>query len=104
MIVVDHAPSSWYLLRDGDRLLLDVNCSHGAVGYGWVMALTADETARYRAEGRAAIDRLAAHVQDSAPGVPGSTSPYVGRDLGHDLDGPIALAVSDWRRVHGRKR
>ena len=104
MIVVEHAEHEWFLLQDGDRLLLDVACSHGAVGYGWVMALTADETARYRAEGRAAIDRLAIDVQDSAPGVLGSPSPYVGRDLGHVLDGPIALAVSDWRRVHGRTR
>ena len=104
MIVVDQAEHAWFLLQDGDRLLLDVNCTHGAVSYGWVMALSAEEGERYRAEGRSAIDRLADDVQHSAPGVLGSASPYVGRDLGRDLDGPIALAVSDWRRVHGRKR
>ncbi|WP_369942346.1 hypothetical protein [Xanthomonas medicagonis] len=41
MQVVDHEPHAWFLLRDGDTLLLDVNCSHGAVGYAWTMALTA---------------------------------------------------------------
>jgi len=101
MIVVDHAPHWWFLLRDGERLLLDVHCSHGPVDYGWVMALTDDERARYEADGRNYLDALAVHVQDSAPGVLGSTSRFVGRDLGRGLDAAIGEAIAAWRAAGG---
>src|SRR6478609_781781 len=39
MQVIDHEPSSWFLVRDGERLFLDVNCSHGAVSYDFAMEL-----------------------------------------------------------------
>ena len=33
MKVIDHEPGLWFLPGDDDRLFLDVNCEHGAVGY-----------------------------------------------------------------------
>jgi hypothetical protein len=100
MIVVDEGPAAWFLLRDGERWLLDVNCSHSAVTYGWVMALTAQELADYEAGGRAFLDVLAADVHQTAPGVLGSGSPYRGRDLGRGLDKAVGAAVAEWRKRH----
>ena len=96
MIVVDHAPSWWFLVQDGDVLLLDVHCSHGAVDYPWTMALTADEAARYRAEGRGFLDTLAKDVQWTAPGVLGSGSPYRGRDIGGERRKPVTAEIARW--------
>lgn len=62
MQVVEHEPHAWFLLRDGDTLLLDVNCSHGPVGYAWTMALTAQEVEQFRALGRDFIAQLAERV------------------------------------------
>jgi hypothetical protein len=46
MMVLDCAPHGWFLLRDGDAYLLDVNCNHGAVDYPFLTALDETELAR----------------------------------------------------------
>jgi len=81
MTVIDHEPSGWFLLRDGARLLLDVNCSHGAVGYSFLVALNDAEVQTYEVQGRNFISRLAYEIHYSAPGVRGNTSPYRERGL-----------------------
>ena len=89
MTVLDHEPSGWFLVADGERLLLDVNCSHGAVSHQFLMELNASERAAYEARGHSFISELASKIQDSAPGAAGSASPYRERNL----------AVADQRRV-----
>ena len=81
MTVIDHEPSAWFLVRDGERLLLDVNCSHSAVSYPFLMALNETEREAYAARGHQFISELAEKIQDSAPGVIGNVSPYRDRDL-----------------------
>ena len=98
MQVVDHEPYAWFLLHDGNTLLLDVNCSHGAVGYEWTMVLNAEEVAHFHALGRDFIAQLAERVQWTAPGVLGSTSPYLGRKVDVDIREQVNLAVKAWNQ------
>jgi len=81
MQVIDHEPGGWFLVQDGEKLFLDVNCSHGAVSYDFVMELNDRERSGYAMEGRTFIAALAEKVQSSAPGVRGSPSPYGHRHL-----------------------
>ena len=81
MNVIDHEPSAWFLVRDGERLLLDVNCSHSAASYPFLMALNETEREAYATRGHTYISELADKIQYSGPGVIGSVSPYRDRDL-----------------------
>lgn len=81
MKVIDHQPHAWFLLDDQGVLYLDVNCSHGAVGYSVLVALNAGETSAYADQGRAYIDDLAQDIQNSAPGAVSSVSPFKSRNL-----------------------
>src|SRR4051812_13975507 len=81
MKVRDHAPQHWFLFEEAGTLYLDVNCSHSAFGYTFMVELNAEEAARYRVEGRAFLDWLAGRIQDTAPNLSVSTSPYKGRDV-----------------------
>ncbi|KAB7769693.1 hypothetical protein [Xanthomonas maliensis] len=101
MNVLDHEPHRWYLLQDEGTLLLDVHCSHGPVDYCWTMALSQDETSGYLENGREFLNRLADQVQNSAPGVLGSHSPFKGRNL-HPGCGDRVLAAT--RRWHDAAR
>jgi len=82
MTVIDHEPSGWFLVRDGMRLLLDVNCSHSAVSHQFLMQLNDVERDAYAARGHEFLSELAEKVQASAPGVIGTASPYRARNLG----------------------
>lgn len=95
--VVDHEPAGWFLLRDGDRLFLDVNCNDGAVGYSWLIELDPSERRDYDDEGRASLHRLARAIQDSAPGARDSTSVYRDRDLTDTRGQEVLDAVVRWR-------
>jgi hypothetical protein len=68
MQVVDHEPHAWLLFKTADVLLLDVNCSHGAVGYDVMIELSVAEEAEYLQKGHAYLNGLAHAVQDSGPG------------------------------------
>lgn len=81
MIVLDEEPYRWLLLDEDGRLYLDVSCSHSAVDYLFLMALTGEEAALFRERGRGYLDDLSAGIQWSAPGVRGSRSPYKARSL-----------------------
>ena len=87
MLVLDHEPSGWFLVKDGERLLLDVNCSHSAVSYEFLMELNAREREAHSLRGHQFLSELAQRVQDSAPSVLGSASPFRDRVLrGRDRD------------------
>ena len=100
MDVLDHEPHWWFLLQDGDALLLDVHCSHGPVDYDWTMVLNDGEVAQYRAAGRAFINSLAEKVQWTAPGARGSSSPCLGRNLGASARQQVSAAIMHWRKGH----
>jgi hypothetical protein len=92
MQVVDHEPQAWFLFQEGNALILDVNCNHGAVGYGVMIQLSAEESSEYAREGHAYLNRLAEAVQDAGPG------------RGHQLRDVTAVyskastaAVREWR-------
>lgn len=102
MTVVDHEPSGWFLVADGVRLLLDVNCSHGAVSYQFLMELDESERAACSTGGHAYLSALAEEINQSAPGVTGSTSPYRERNLqGAERSMVDAVSIA-WLRERGR--
>lgn len=101
MIVRDHEPQWWFLLEDGERLLFDVNCSHGAVSYSWLMALNTEETAKFKATGKAFLNELAKEVQWSAPGVRGSTSAFLGRNICQSFGKAATEAIDQWHAKGG---
>ena len=98
MKVLDHEPQWWFLLEDEGALFLDANCNHSFVGYDFLLRLDAEETAKYRTEGRAYISWLADAIQNSAPILEGSKSKYKGRDLSKDYSERVTEAVNQWRQ------
>lgn len=53
MIVIDHAPADWFLLRADSRYWLDINCTISATGFSLLLALNASEQADVLADGHA---------------------------------------------------
>ncbi|GAA1914810.1 hypothetical protein [Nocardioides hwasunensis] len=100
MEVLNHAPAAWYLLADGDALLLDVNCNHGAIGYSVLIELSDAERDRWTQEGRDYLDTLSHDIHFSAPIVSnppyGEVSPYRARDLTRTRRGEVSDAVRRW--------
>ena len=97
MHVLDQEPWRWTLVQDGDELLFDALCSHGAVDYTFLIVLNASETSCFRAEGRAYLTWLAHDVHMSAPGVRGNASPYLPRRFSLQRDEAFTEAVKVWR-------
>jgi hypothetical protein len=93
--VLDHEPAAWFLLEEGQRLYLDVNCNHHIVGYTILISLDDEELARFRSEGRPFLDELSADIQQSGAGVL-PTSPYTARDLTRTLGEDVMRAVAGW--------
>jgi hypothetical protein len=90
--VIDHEPQGWFLFKDGIALLIDVNCSHGAVGYSIMIQLNAEEEFEYSLKGHAFLNWLAQAVQDSGPG-----SDYQLRDVSATYGKESLTAVSEWQ-------
>lgn len=103
MKVVEHAHAAWFLLADGEALLLDVNCNHGAFGYSVLIELDPDERTRWERDGRDYLDELARSVHDSAPAA-NEVSPYRARDLTRTRPGEVGDAVRRWREATGTPR
>lgn len=97
MQVLDQEAWCWTLGQDGDVLLFDAHCSHSAFDYTFLIALDASETARFQAEGRAYLTKLAEDIHMSAPGVRGNSSPYLLRRLSAQQDEAFTEAVKAWR-------
>jgi len=95
--VVDSEDQMWILFRDSDRLLFDANCNHSAFGYSFLIELKHHETEAYQQRGREYLNDLWRVIQDSAPVVRGSTSPFKGRDLSKELGDATTVAFHDWK-------
>ena len=96
MDVIAEGPTAWYLLRDGDALLLEARCSHSAVDYGWLVELNAGERAGWAERGGAWIDELAQAIHYSAPGVIGNNSPYRDRKVDAARGQQVGEAIAAW--------
>lgn len=96
MRVVDHEPQWWFLLEEEGSLFLDANCNHSAVGYDFLVELSAEERRAYEHGGREFISRLATEIQDTAPIVKGSTSRFKGRDMSRTYSDKVTKAVAKW--------
>ena len=94
--VLEYGPQAWYLLSDGDRLYLDVNCNHSFVGYSFTMQLNLEEVAEYRRRRRAYIDELAHAIQRSAPGISGTGSIYKERLVAAEVSAEVNDAIRVW--------
>jgi hypothetical protein len=92
--VVDHEPHAWFLFKEGNALLLDVNCNHGAVGYDVMIHLSAVEESEYSQKGHTYLNWLAQAVQDSGPGCG-----YQSRDVSAIYSKESMAAVNAWRGV-----
>lgn len=95
--MLDYEPQWWFLLEDGDRFLVDANCNHSFVGYDFMIELNAQELVSYQAEGRTFIERLVREIQDTAPILIVSTSPFKGRDISKIYREQVTSAVKEWR-------
>ncbi len=95
--VIDLESQSWILFRNAETLLLDVNCSHSAFGYSFLMELNGEEVDDYERRGREALNELADRIQYSAPMVRGSRSPYTGRALSREWGEATSKALADWK-------
>jgi hypothetical protein len=74
MEVVDHEPAVWFLFEREGGLFLDVNCSHSAFGYCYMIQLSAEELSEYEKGGHEYLGKLAHEIHYSAPAVNGSTA------------------------------
>ena len=100
MDVIHHGPHAWFLVKDGDALLLDARCSHGPAEYSVVIELDEAERQAYAARSRAYLNQLAQAIHESAPGVRGSTSPYRSRVLGPARANQVQQAILAWLQAH----
>lgn len=92
MHVIDNEPHSWFLFKEADALLLDVNCNHGPAGYSVMIQLNAEEESEYSRKGHAFLNWLAQVVQDSGPG-----HGYQLRNLSATYAKESIAALNEWR-------
>lgn len=97
MRVLDHEPGLWFLVEDGDDLLVDGNYSNSFFGYAYPIRLAPEEAKAYRREGRGAIHALVAQIQHSVPVSPRSSSPFLGRRLDADTTSRMHKAIRAWK-------
>lgn len=90
MVVVDHEPGGWFLLRDDAGYVMDVNCSRSFVSYTAVLRLTPEEAAEIEAYGREAVDKRARAIQYSP-------SQYAHRYGDRTLVAASDAAIQRWR-------
>ena len=90
MVVVDHEPHAWFLLRDGSGYVLDVNCSQSFVSFSAVLRLTPDEVVRIVQQGHKAADDLARSIQHTP-------SEYSTRCGDPTLESASLAAIKGWQ-------
>lgn len=90
MIVIDHVPADWFLLREDNRYWLDINCSMSATGFSLLLPLSATELADVLVDAHAACARLAAQVQ-------ARPHAYAVRDCSALHGNHVLAAVYAWR-------
>jgi hypothetical protein len=97
MKVVDHEPHVWFLFKEGNALMLDVNCNNGPAGYSVMIELSAEEESEYSQQGHSYLNWLAQAVQDSGPG-----SDSQQRDVSALYSKESMAAVKEWRAGQNR--
>ena len=97
MNVVDSEPSWWFLLEEDGALFLDGNYEASFIGYDCMIQLTEEEAQQYKARGRQFINWLAGDVQDTAPVLKASTSPYKSRRITGALSERALEAIEQWK-------
>lgn len=96
MRVLHNRPHAWFLLEDGNELILDVNCNYSFVGYSFAMLLNQRERNRFREEGTEFIDDLADQINQSAPIAIASTSKFKSRKVEDSFTEQISAAIAIW--------
>lgn len=92
MHVIDHEPHSWFLLKAGGQLFLDVYCNHSAFGYSVMILLDDQEAAAYASQGALYLNQLAQAVQDVGPG-----RGYQLRDITASYGKADLAAIQQWQ-------
>ncbi|SFI02733.1 hypothetical protein SAMN04515618_10870 [Collimonas sp. OK307] len=103
MKILDHEPQQWFLVQDGDAVLLDVACSHSAFQYDFQLELNEAEKAAYAEGGHTYLNRLTYSIHYSAPGVIGNSSPYKSRKLEAVKVAQMQISILSWVRENGTK-
>ncbi|CAN5228036.1 hypothetical protein BH09PSE6_BH09PSE6_03270 [soil metagenome] len=94
--VVDYGPQAWFLLTDGEALLLEARCSSSAVDYSWLIELSEEERATLLERGHPYLDELADAIHHSAPASQTSKSRYKDRNLDHARAAEVTAAIRAW--------
>jgi len=95
--VIDSEKNWWFLLEEDGALYLDGNYEASFVGYDCMIRLTDEEVVQYQKRGREFISWLASDVQNTAPILKVSTSPYKGRRLTGLLSERALNAIDQWK-------
>jgi hypothetical protein len=90
MVVVDHQPHDWFLLRDERGFVLDVNCGQSAVGFSVVVRLAGTETGLIETRGREAVTELARSIQNNP-------AAFADRSGGASLEQAAYAAIVRWQ-------
>lgn len=98
MEVVDHEPERWFLVKDGDALLLDARCGHGPVEYAVTLELDGEERRAHELRGHMYLNDLAESIHMSNPGARGSPSPYGRRLLKPPRSQQVTDTIMEWIR------
>ena len=92
MHVVEEAHWSWMLLAEGEKYVLSVVCGTVAL-YEIEFALTAEEIAAYRSDGRPSLEKLADRVMVSPSAFQARHIPDF-----HERPG-VEEAIAAWRKI-----
>ena len=65
MKVIRHLRGVYYLLKDEDHLILDVNSGRGAVGFSISIKLNEEQEIAYLEKGNIYLEELAEHVHQN---------------------------------------
>jgi hypothetical protein len=102
MTVIDHEPARWFLVRNDDRLYLDLNCSYSSVSYSFLLELNEGEINAYETEGRVFLSNLADKINNSAFGSALKISSYRDRHIHSETGEQVNAAISRWINARGK--
>lgn len=97
MRVIDSENWAWFLFEHEGQFYLDVNCNMSAFGYTYMIQLSDDELAAYKAGGHEYLNQLAHDIHYSVPIAADTRSKYKGRDVSKIFSELATEAVSAWR-------
>ena len=100
MKVLDHEPQLWFLTEEGGSLFLYANCNHSFAGYSFMIELSPMEQTEYKSRGHSYLSWLAQDIQDTAPILAASNSPYKGRDVSEAHAKNLSAAIKSWSKTN----